>query len=191
MTDKTADATTTTGNVDQPVEENRGKNNSHGGGMSPILICLILTILTVIGVMLGFANHNALYVAFFILPAVAYEIYRTKGVSTIFASWAILAVILAEIIFLIFHINYDLGQYLGMDYTYVGGQYVPLGDIKILGPALLAVFSVILFIRTAGPYTKWLSVIIFISAFLMVYIMSPDMFRELIRSAVRSITWYL
>jgi len=83
-----------------------------------------------------------------------------------------------------------LGRYLNLEYSYVGGQYVPLGDIKILAPVLLAVFSTILFLRTAGPYTKWLSVIIFLSAFIIIYVMSPDMFRELLRSSIQRIFWY-
>ena len=99
-------------------------------------------------------------------------------------------VLILEIFFIVFGISWDLGKYLNLEYSYVGGQYVPLGDIKILAPVLLAVFSTVLFLRTAGPYTKWLSVIIFASAFIIIYVMSPDMFRELLRSSIQRIFWY-
>jgi len=158
--------------------------------ISPTLVCTVLSILMIIGLILGFATKSALIVALFLLPVVAYEIYRTRGPYTSFSSWMIIVVLLAEIVLIVFNINYDLGKFLDLDYTYVGGQYVPLGDIKILGPTLLAIFSLILLLRTYGPYTKWLSVIIFVSAFIMVYILSPIMFKELIRSAVQHIFWY-
>lgn len=158
--------------------------------VSPILVCSILTIWMVIGLLVGNFYHSVLAIALFLLPVVGYEIYRTRGKSTIAASWGLLVVLILEIILIVFKVSYDLGQYLRMDYAYLGGQYVPLGDIKILGPTLLAVLSLILFFRTAGPYTKWLSVIIFISAFLMVYYMNPDIFKELLRSGAERMFWY-
>jgi len=158
--------------------------------ISPVLVCTIMTIWMVVGVAWGFVAKSPLVVAIFLLPVVAYEIYRTRGQSTTMSSWFLAVILVLEIIFIVFGISWDLGKYLNLEYSYVGGQYVPLGDIKILAPVLLAVFSTILFIRTYGPYTKWLSVIIFISAFVTIFVMSPDMFRELLRSSVQHIFWY-
>ncbi len=158
--------------------------------ISPALVCLILTILMIIGAFWGFAAKNPLVIAVFLLPVVVYEIYRTRGQYTTMSSWFLAIILVLEIIFIVFGINWDLGKYLNLEYSYIGGQYVPLGDIKILAPILLAVFSTILFLRTAGPYTKWLSVIIFTSAFTIIYLMSPEMFRELLRSSVQQILWY-
>jgi len=158
--------------------------------ISPVLVCTIMTIWMVVGVAWGFVAKSPLVVAIFLLPVVAYEIYRTRGQSTTMSSWFLAIVLVLEIIFIVFGISWDLGKYLNLEYSYVGGQYVPLGDIKILAPVLLAVFSTILFIRTYGPYTKWLSVIIFASAFIIIYVMSPEMFRELIRSSVQRVFWY-
>lgn len=157
---------------------------------SPVLICSILTVWSIIGIILGIHFKNVLIMACFMLPVVGYEIYRTKGKSTTFSSWALLVVLILEIIFLIFGVSYDLSQYLDMKYTYVAGQYVPIGDIKILGPALMAVFSLILLLRTAGPYTKWLSVIIIATALVMVQIMNPEIFKQLLHSAVERVFWY-
>lgn len=158
--------------------------------VSPILICSILTIWMIVGLLVGNYYHSALTIALFLLPVVGYEIYRTKGASTIAASWGLLVVLILEIILIIFKVSYDLGQYIRADHAYLGGQYVPLGDIKILGPTILAVLSLVLFFRTAGPYTKWLSVIIILSAFFMVYFLNPDAFRELLRSGTQNIFWY-
>jgi len=158
--------------------------------ISPVLICSILSVWMLIGIFLGVANKSVLLMAFFLLPVVAYEAYRTKGVSTMFASWALIVVLVLEIIFLIFGISYDLGQYLNMDSIYAAGQNVPLGDVKILGPTLMAVFSLILLFRTAGPYTKWLSVIIIITALVMVNQMNPEIFKTLLRSGVERLFWY-
>jgi hypothetical protein len=151
---------------------------------SPTLICSVLTVWAVLGAVLALLFSNALILTLFLLPVVAYEIYRTRGKSTIFSSWALLIILILEIILIIFGISYDLGQYLGVANVWVGGQNIPLGDIKILGPTLLAAFSAILFTRTAGPYTKWLSVIIFASAFVLVYTLNPEIFKELLRATL-------
>ncbi|MFA7244162.1 MAG: hypothetical protein WC080_02665 [Patescibacteria group bacterium] len=158
--------------------------------ISPAMICSILTVWAIIGLLVGIATHSVLILSLFMLPVVGYEIYRTKGESTTFASWALAVVIVLEIIFIAFGVSYDLGQYLNLDSIYAGGQYVPLGDIKILGPTLMAVLSLILLFRTAGPYTKWLSVIIIIVALVMVNMMNPEIFKELLRSGVQRIFWY-
>lgn len=157
---------------------------------SPALICTIMTALVIIAIFLGFAFKNPLIIAFFLLPVVAYEVYRTKGEYTTLSAWIILIVLIVEIILISFHVNYDLGKFLNLDNTYVGGQYIPIGDVKILGPTLLAVFSIVLLIRTYGPYTKWLSVLIFGSAFVMVYIMNPNIFGELLRNGIERALWY-
>jgi len=162
-------------NVDRPKADAK---------YSPNLICSVLTVWAILGAVLTLLFTNALVLALFLLPVVAYEIYRTRGKSTIFSSWALLIILILEIILIVFGISYDLGQYLGIANVWVGGQDIPLGDIKILGPTLLAAFSAILFARTAGPYTKWLSVIIFVSAFVLVYTLNPEIFKELLRTTV-------
>lgn len=156
----------------------------------PVWACLILTVLAVIAVLLGLVFKSALLICILILPLVIYEIYRTSGWYTTASSWILLIALVAEIIFIIFGINYDVGQYLNMENAYVAGQYIPLGDIKVLCPVLLAVFSIILLIRTYGPYTKWLSVVIFISAFCIIYILNPHFFSDFLRNSVQRIFWY-
>lgn len=170
-------------------QTNTGQNNLDKT-LSPMLVCSVMTVVVIIALIWGYSIKSPLVIALLLLPVAAYEVYRTRGVSTTISSWIILLVLLAEIIFILFHINYDLGRFLNQSNAYIGGQYIPIGDIKILGPTLLVVFSIILLIRTYGPYTKWLSVLIFVSAFVMVYILNPDIFRELLRSGIERLFWY-
>ena len=151
------------------------------------LICTICTIIALIGIVLGLIFHNPLLTIFFLLPTIGYEIYRTEGASTKFSSIAIAVVLIAELLLIIFHVNYDLIKFFGAEQEYVAGYYVPLGDIKIVGPFLLAILSIILFIRTYGVYTKWLAVVIFVSAFAIVYALDPSIFSQMIRFAAREI----
>jgi len=173
------------------------KSNNHGSfghkeywlddKISPIWACVILTILAGIAVLLGFIFKSALLICVLLLPVVIYEIYRTSGRSTTTSSWILLLALIAEIIFIVGGINYDLGQYLNMENAYIAGQYIPLGDVKILCPVLLAIFSIILLVRTYGPYTKWLSVVIFIAAFFIIYILNPHFFSDFLSNSVNRI----
>jgi hypothetical protein len=154
------------------------------------LICTILTIVAIIGAVIGFTDHLPIVVLAALLPTVIYEVYRTEGESTRASSYLILAVLIAEAIFILFNINFDLGQYLGQSETYIAGSYVPLGDIKVLAPTILAILSAILFIRTAGIYTKWLSVIIFVTSFVLIYVIAPTAFSSLIKAAIERVFNY-
>lgn len=154
------------------------------------LICTILMIIAIIGSIFGLTNHNPLIVIIALLPTVIYEVYRTEGDSTRASSWLMLAVLIAEAILIIFNINFDLGQYLGRNEAYIGGAYVPIGDIKVLTPTILAILSAILFSRTAGVYTKWLSVIIFITSFVLIYTIAPTAFSDLMKAAIERVLYY-
>jgi len=155
------------------------------------IICLVLSAIALIGMILGFVYHHALIVVSALLPIVVYEIYRTEGKSTKLFSWAMLFVLVAELVLLIWNVNYNLANFLGQDSIYVGHMYVQLGDIKTIGPVLLAAISVILLIRTYGIYTKWLSIVIIVGSFATVYILNPILFSELTKSAIRQMLGYL
>ncbi len=148
-------------------------------------ICLVLTLLAIIGIVLGLWKHSPLITTLLLLPTVGYEAYRTQeGASTKWTSWFLLFVLIAEVIFIIFHLNYDLAKFFGKEEQYLAGYWMPLGDIKVVTPALMAILSIILFFRTYGPYTKWLSVIIFITSFALVYILSPQLFQNFLRFGI-------
>lgn len=149
------------------------------------LICTIVSIIALIGIIAGLLMDNTLIIIFLLLPTVIYEVYRTEGKSTKTSSIILLIVLIAEIILILFKVNINVAEFLGTTEKYIGGYLVPLGDIKVLAPTLMAVLSVILFTRTYGVYTKWLAVTIFITSFAIIYSVNPTIFSDLLKSAVQ------
>jgi hypothetical protein len=152
------------------------------------LYCTILTIITVVMAVISFNTHNPLWIIIGLLPAVIYEVYRTKeGATTKYSSILLLIVLALEALFIIFQVNFDLATFLGEESKYVAGYTLPLGDIKVFGPILAAVLSVVLFFRTAGVYTRWLSVIICIGSLTAVYILNPDFFQSILKVIINAL----
>ncbi len=145
------------------------------------LICVILSILALIGIIIGLIKLSPLIIVLFLLPTVIYEVYRTEGPFTKWASWLLLILLIVEIVLIVAKINFNLAEFLGESERSVAGYAVPLGDIKIVGPALMIVLAVILFVRTYGRYTKWLAVIIFVTALAIIYTINPAGFKEILR----------
>jgi len=154
-------------------------------------ICIGLSILALIGIVLGIWLKNPLLVIVFLLPTVGYEVYRTEGESTKWSSWLILIVIVLELIFVLFHINYNLASFFDESHFYVAGYLVPLGDIRTFAPIVIAIASVTLFIRTYGPYTKWLAIIIFVTIFVLIYTLNPEIFKILLKGTAQEGLYYL
>ena len=148
------------------------------------LICFILTLIAFIGIIIGIFLSKPLIIAACLFPAVVYEVYRTEGESTRWASWVLLLVVILEIVFIAANISFDLAKFIGQSEKEVAGYIVPLGDIKIFGPIIMGILSIILFIRTRGKYTKWLSVIIFITCFAIIWSLNPDIFKNLLQIGV-------
>jgi len=151
------------------------------------LICIILSILAVIGIISSLLISNPLPAIFLLIPTVGYEVYRTEGVSTKTSSIIILVVLLLEIVLIIFSIDIDLAGFLGQETKYIAGYEVPLGALTVIGPTVMAILSIILFIRTRGVYTKWLSVNIFVTCFIIIYTMNPETVRELFKFAIQEL----
>jgi hypothetical protein len=148
-------------------------------------ICTVFTILAALGILIGIITWRPLVPVILLIPTVIYEVYRTEGESTKWASRLLLVVFIAEIILIAANLNFDVASFLGRGDEWVAGYRVPLGDIKVVGPAIMAVLSIVLFVRTRGRYTKWLAVVIFIAAFAIVYTLDPSVFKHLIRSAIQ------
>jgi len=148
-------------------------------------ICLGLTLLAIIGVFWSLSTLNPLAAMLFLLPTVLYEVYRTEGKSTKSASWGLLIVFILEIVFIVGNISFDLASFLGTEQRYVAGYTIPLGDIKVVAPVIMAALSAVLFTRTRGRYTKWLAVIIFASSFAIVYSLDPTVFARLLKIGVK------
>ncbi len=96
-----------------------------------------------------------------------------------------LLVLIAEIGLILFDVNFNLAEFLGQSEELVGGYWVPLGNIQVLGPTLMAVLSAILIARTRGRYTIWLAVIILVTSFTIVYALDPTIFKEMLRLGVK------
>jgi len=103
------------------------------------------------------------------------------------SSILLLIVYIAELFLIIGNVNYDLATFFGAEKKMIAGYAVPLGDVKIVGPALMAILSIILFVRTRGRYTKWLAAIIFITSFVIAYTIDPANFAQLLRFGADSV----
>lgn len=148
-------------------------------------ICIGLSLLALVGIVVGLATSTPLVMVLVLIPVVAYEIYRVEGESTKWASWGMGAVLLGLVVLTIVDISWNLAEWLGQDSADVGGYLVPLGDIKSVGAAMLGALAVVLFFRTRGIYTRWLAVIIFVTVAALVYVLSPDVFRDLLRQGTQ------
>lgn len=149
------------------------------------LICTVVTVLALIGIVIGFLTGWTLVIVFSLLPAVIYEVYRTEGKSTKTSSIFLLVVLIAEIFLIIFKIDFNLAEYLGATEKDIVGYTVPLGDLKIVGPSIMAVLSLVLFVRTYGVYTKWLAVTILVTSFAIIYSIDPEIFSNLLQYVVQ------
>ncbi len=148
------------------------------------LICIIMSILAVIGIILSLLLSSPLPAIFLLLPTVVYEVYRTEGASTKSSSIIILVVLILEIVLIIFNIDIDLAGFLGEDTKYIAGYEINLGVLTLVGPTLIAILSIVLFIRTRGVFTRWLAAIVFITAFFIIYELDPESVKELLRFGV-------
>lgn len=149
------------------------------------LICGILSVVAVIGIIIGLVAKSPIVVLIAMAPSVAYEVYRTEGETTRWASWALAGVLVLEFILIVFKISIDIGAFLGTTTQEVAGYQIPLGDLRIVGPAIIAVCAIILIVRTRGVYTRWLAVNIIISALALTYVLDPNVAAELLRQGAQ------
>lgn len=144
-------------------------------------ICTACTLIALLGIVLGFVYSAPIIPVLFLLPAAFYEAYRTEGKYTKQASYILVIVLIAELLLVLFNVNFNIAEFLGAERKMVGGYWVPLGDLKIVGPTVIAILSIVLFSRTRGIYTRWLAVVIFITSFAIVYMMDPIVFQDLLK----------
>ncbi len=149
------------------------------------LICGILSVVALVGVIVGLLAKSPVVVLIAMAPSVAYEVYRTEGETTRWASWALAGVLILEFVLVVFKISIDIGAFLGSTTQEVAGYQIPLGDLRIVGPAVIAVCALILIARTRGIYTRWLAVNIIIAALALTYVLDPTVFGELLRQGAQ------
>ena len=147
-------------------------------------LCTLFMVIAIIGIILGFVFKQAIIPIILLLPTAIYEAYRTEGKSTKTASIVLLTVLVALMFLFLFDIQINIAEIFGSDQQYIGGYWVPLGDLRIVATTVIAILSVILFTRTRGVYTKWLAVIIFVTSFAIIYLIDPAAFTDLFKYGI-------
>lgn len=142
--------------------------------------CWVLTIIAFIGIIAGLIKMNPLITIILLVPTVIYEVYRTEGKSTTLASWLLLLVFAALTLLLIYNISLNMGALLGIPYLNIGSYRLPLGDVKTLGPIILAILAAVLLTRTRGRYTRWLAVVIIIASIAVLHMIEPAIVGEIL-----------
>lgn len=145
------------------------------------IFCAIFTLIAIVGIVIGILSRSPLIIILLLLPTAVYEVIRTEGKSTKAASIILLIVLIGEIFLILFNVDFNLADFFGTDRQMVGGFWLPLGDIKTVGPLLMAILSIILFTRTWGTYTRWLAVVILITSLAIIYSLDPTAFQEMLR----------
>lgn len=141
-------------------------------------ICTAATVAMGLGAVGALVSKQPLWAVAGLLPATVYEVYRTEGESTRWASWALLVTLLLEGALLALGVDWDLAELLGRSSETVAGYEVPLGPVTVVGPVVMAVVSVILMARTRGRYTRWLAGVILLGAGALIYILDPTLFGQ-------------
>jgi hypothetical protein len=140
------------------------------------LICAVLTLVAAAGIGIGVWQHSPLIAVIGMLPAAGYEVYRTEGPSTRFSSILITGILIALIVLIAFKVSFDVSPLLKE--IGIGGVL----DAKLAGPVLIAILSLLLFRRTEGIYTKWLAVVILLSAAGLFFILDSSLSGSLLKA---------
>lgn len=81
-------------------------------------------VIAIIGIILGFIFKQPFIPIVLLVPTVIYEADRTEGKSTKTASIILVVVLLAEIILVLFNIQFNVAEFLGFDRPLVDGYWV-------------------------------------------------------------------
>ncbi|MDH7552077.1 MAG: hypothetical protein QHH74_00320 [Spirochaetota bacterium] len=142
------------------------------------VICGIITVIAILGIIAGILKTMPIVVAFSIIPAIIYEIYRTEGIFTRIASWLALIVILVTLYVIHKNVMIDIIPFIAKCISMpVTVKLVPAG---LIAPVVLVVIAVYLFKRTAGIYTRWLAVVILVGSVALFYTLDPQLLKNLL-----------
>ncbi len=143
-------------------------------------VCLMLSVIGVIGAVVGIFWKMPMVVIAGMLPAVVYEVYRTEGITTKLASLGICIVIIAEFVLVFMKTKINIASFVA---HYI--KNMPVIDATLAGPVIMALLAIMLLRRTAGVYTKWLAVLIFACAAVLFYTLDPSLFGQILKPALR------
>lgn len=161
------------------------KTKRGGGFTTPATICILCSLFALAFILLSFGFNNPYLILIGYFPAVVYEAIRTAGPYTKLASVGMLLLIILEALALAGIINFNLATFLDQETAYVKGYWIPLGDVAFVFPLITVVLAILLFQRTAGRYTKWLSIIILVSSAALLLQVDKGALMEAIRTYLR------
>lgn len=145
-------------------------------------ICLICSVVTLITIILGLIYKNPFIIIIGFLPAAIYEAIRTEGFYTKSGSIAIMILVVLEIFAIRGVLKFNLANFFQSSEIYFAGYFLPLGELSLVFPVLAAIISLVLFIRTYGIYTKWLSILLLLSSIALAYVVNKDILFDLIKN---------
>jgi hypothetical protein len=160
----------------QPKAKKGGKFNT------PTILCIIFSIFALLAIFLSFYLQNPYLILVGYFPAVVYEAMRTAGPYTKAASAGMVLLIILEALAIKGVIQFNLADFLGKETAYIKGYWLPLGEIITIFPLITIVLAILLFQRTIGRYTKWLSVIILVSSVALLWQINKEALIEIIRT---------
>jgi hypothetical protein len=140
------------------------------------LICVVVTVVAAAGIGIGIWQHSPLIAVIGMLPAVGYEVYRTEGSSTKLSSIIMLVVLVALIALIVFKVSFNIAPLLKE--IGIGGSL----DAKLAGPVIIAILALLLLRRTEGIFTKWLALVIILSAAGLFFILDSALLSLLLKT---------
>lgn len=147
-----------------------------------VWICAAASVIAAAGIVAGIMRTNALIPILCLLPAAVYEAWRTEGTFTRLASWGMLVILIAQAALLVSKLNINLSSYAAKAGIALPDTLKALCSLNVIFPAVVIACSVYLFRRTAGVYTKWLSVIILLTSAAILYILVPDSLKMIVEA---------
>ena len=160
----------------QPKAKKGGKFNT------PTILCIIFSIFALLAIGLSFYLQNPYLILVGYFPAVVYEAMRTAGPYTKAASAGMVLLIILEALAIKGVIQFNLADFLGKETAYIKGYWLPLGEIVTVFPLITIVLAILLFQRTIGRYTKWLSVIILVSSVALLWQINKEALIDIVRT---------
>ncbi|PJC21828.1 hypothetical protein CO059_03110 [candidate division WWE3 bacterium CG_4_9_14_0_2_um_filter_48_10] len=168
-----------------PEEAVKLKTKRGGGFTTPTTICILCSLFALAFILFSFGFNNPYLILIGYFPAVVYEAIRTAGPYTKAASVGMVILTVLEALALKGIIKFNLATFLDQETAYVKGYWIPLGDVAFVFPLITIVLAILLFQRTAGRYTKWLSIIILVSSAALLLQVDKGALIEAIRTYLR------
>jgi hypothetical protein len=160
--------------------------NKGGGKLNtPTILCAVFSVFALVAILLSFYFKSPYLILAGYFPAVVYEAVRTGGPYTKAASAGMMLLIILEALALKGIIKFNLAEFLDQETAYIKGYWLPLGEIVTVFPMVTSILAILLFRRTIGRYTKWLSIIILAGSIALLWQINKESLIEIVRTYLR------